>query len=86
MKNDTQAYVTRLLAVVMKKYGATPFFKVIVKKNGDITVSVILDIEEEFHVSVLNVLNCLQYTYQILVLFDCFLCFVFVLFPAPPNS
>jgi hypothetical protein len=42
MKNDTQAYVTRLLAVVMKKYGATPFFKVIVKKNGDITVSVIL--------------------------------------------
>jgi hypothetical protein len=52
MKNDTQAYVTRLLAVVMKKYGATPFFKVIVKKNGDITVSVILDIEEEFHVSV----------------------------------
>ena len=40
MKNDTQDYVTRLLAVVMKKYGATPFFKVIVKKNGDITVSV----------------------------------------------
>lgn len=41
MKNDTQSYVTRMLAVVMKKYGATPFFKVIVKKNGDITVSVI---------------------------------------------
>lgn len=39
MKNDTKNYVTRLLAIVMKQYGATPLFKVIVKKNGDITVS-----------------------------------------------
>lgn len=39
MKNDTKNYITTLLATVMKKYGATPFFTVIVKKNGDITVS-----------------------------------------------
>ena len=39
MKNDTRNYLSRLLAVTMRKYGATPFFKVIVKKNGEITVS-----------------------------------------------
>lgn len=39
MKNETVTYITRLLATVMKKYGATPFFKVIVKKNGDITIT-----------------------------------------------
>ncbi|XP_076072982.1 membrane metallo-endopeptidase-like 1 isoform X1 [Mytilus galloprovincialis] len=39
MKNDTKNYVTRLLAIVMKQYGATPLFKVIVKKNGDITIT-----------------------------------------------